>query len=624
MCGIAGFIGRVSISEGRARLEALAGTLAHRGPDAKGFFQAMFDHGQRQIGLAHQRLSIIDLATGDQPMQSDTGQVQLVFNGEIYNYKSLRSELQAKGLVFRTSSDTETVLRAYEVYGFDCLSHFRGMFAFAIWDGDRQQLFMARDRYGEKPLFFAHVEESFVFASEMKAFLAWPGFVPRLDHDTLPLFLQYRYAPGPATLLSGIRKLLPGCYGVWRDGHYVEHRYYRPPDAQIVNASAREDDASERYLAKLDESVELMMASDVSYGAFLSGGIDSSAIVALMAAHSGQPVKTFSVGFEEAGYSELAYAGQVAQHFATDHHELSISGRDVAEWLPYAAYLRDNPIAEPADIPMLLLAREAHHSVKMVLTGEGSDESLGGYPKHVFERRVGAYQRIPRAVRRWMVEPVVDALPYSARRVRTAALAMGEERFTERMPRWFGALSADEVEQLLGDTPCLNGARYPFESDPDNSPLRRILYFDQTSWLPDNLLERGDRMTMAASIESRMPFMDHELIEVASSMPDTMRVGHGTTKRVLRMAMQKILPTEILERPKVGFTMPVHIWLREGLKELLQQQLLAGDSVSAQLLDRPILERLVREHLTCRRNHEKTLWMLLNFELWSKRFGVQV
>lgn len=624
MCGIAGFIGRLSVAEGRARLEALAGTLAHRGPDARGFFQAMFDHGERQIGLAHRRLSIIDLATGDQPMQSDSGRTQLVFNGEIYNYKALRSALEAKGLTFRTTSDTETVIRAYEIYGVDCLSHFRGMFAFAIWDGDRKQLFVARDRYGEKPLFFAHLDEHFVFASEMKAFLAWPGFVPRLDHETLPLFLQYRYAPGPATLLGQIRKLMPGCYGIWRDGHYVEHRYYRPPDAQAASAMAREDDASERFLAKLDESVELMMASDVPYGAFLSGGIDSSAIVALMATHSGKAVKTFSVGFDEAGYSELAYAGQVAQHFGTDHHELSISGRDVAEWLPEAAYLRDNPVAEPADIPMLLLAREAHRSVKMVLTGEGSDESLGGYPKHVFERRVGAYQRIPRAIRRWVVEPVVDALPYSSRRVRTAALSMGEERFTERMPRWFGALSAAEVEQLLGDAPCLNGARYPFESDPHNSALRRILYFDQTSWLPDNLLERGDRMTMAASIESRMPFMDHELIEFASSLSDSMRVGHGTSKRVLRMAMKQVLPVDILERPKVGFAMPVHIWLREGLKDLLQQQLLTGDSISARLFDRSILERFVREHLTSRRNHEKTLWMLLNFELWARRFDVQI
>ena len=369
-----------------------------------------------------------------------------------------------------------------------------------------------------------------------------------------------------------------------------------------------------------------MMDSEVPYGAFLSGGLDSSAIVAAMAARGGPPVRSFAVGFEEAGYSELAHAARVARHVGATHTEIMLSQREVIDWLPRIAGLRDAPVSEPADVPMYLLARAASRSVKMVLTGEGSDEALGGYPKHVYERLAAAYLALPRGLRRRVVEPLVQALPYGARRIKVAVQALGVEAFEDRMPRWFGALATEQVLALCGRLPqrLRNGASFPFESAHDASALRRILYFDQTSWLPDNLLERGDRMTMAASIEARLPFMDHELIELAASLPDRQRVQGTATKRVLRAAVAQRLPAAVLARPKVGFRMPIHLWLRGELRGLLVDALLGPDAASRALLDRAVVQRHVDEHLQGRQNHEKPLWMLLNFELWLRQSGLSV
>jgi asparagine synthase (glutamine-hydrolysing) len=617
MCGIAGFVHRGGRGDLSAVLAGMADSIAHRGPDDAGFFEAQA--GEWRVGLAHRRLSIIDLSTGHQPLGNEDGAIQIVFNGEVYNFQELRDELIAKGHRFATHSDTETIVHAYEEWGDACVERFRGMFAFAIWDAPRQRLFLARDRYGKKPLFLREADGTLLFASEIKAILAFPGVPREVDTAAVREYFAYRYVPAPATLFRGIRKLMPGCRAIWEKGRLTETRYFHPADQAKRIESPVAGDVVGGFLDALDEAVRIRMISDVPFGAFLSGGIDSSAVVGLMSRHSSQPVKTFSVGFSEAAYSELGYAKTIAEQFHTDHHELTVSQDHLMQHLPALVRYRDAPVAEPSDIPIYLLSQEARKTVKMVLTGEGSDEFLGGYPKHVFERYVRPYQLLPGLVRHGLIEPLVGALPYRFRRAKTAIVNLGLERFEERMPRWFGALSARERETLVALRPAEQLAPgVQFDTAEANSPLRRILYFDQTSWLPDNLLERGDRMTMAASLEARMPFMDHELAAFVSALPDEYRVRGRTTKWILREAMKRLLPPEILERPKVGFRVPVNEWFRGSMREYLYDHLTGSDSRTLQYYRKPALDKVLDEHVSGRQNHEKLLWCLLNLEIWHR------
>lgn len=623
MCGIAGFITHVQLPDAPIILHRMTGAIAHRGPDDEGFLQAYTRDSRFFVGLGHRRLSIIDLSTGHQPMCNEDASIHIVFNGEIYNFEELRHDLMARGHHFTTASDTETIVHAYEEFGEACVERFRGMFAFAIWDAARERLFLARDWFGKKPLFITEQNGNLLFASEIKSLLVFPGFRAEVDHNAVWDYLAYRYVPGPATLFSGIRKLAPGSYAVWEGGELREHRYSSPPDRYPWSQATLPADPVGRFLEILDESVRIRMVSDVPFGAFLSGGIDSSAVVGLMARHSSLPVKTFSVGFSEAQYSELGYAAVIARQFRTDHHELTVSQNHLMDELPALVRFRDPPIAEPSDIPIYLLSQEANRSVKMVLTGEGSDEFLGGYPKHVFERYAACYQVLPNFFRQGLIEPLTHALPFRFRRAKTAIVNLGLSNRQDRLPRWFGALSYKERQELAAFRPSAeykNGIQ--FETPAENSFLRRILYFDQTSWLPDNLLERGDRMTMAASIEARMPFMDHELAAYVSSLPDNFRVRGRQTKWVLREAMKRLLPAAILERPKVGFRVPVNEWFRGPMRNFLYDHLTGQDSLTAHYYQRDVLERLLNEHVNGRQNHEKLLWSLLNLEIWHRQYFV--
>ncbi|MGA7538171.1 MAG: asparagine synthase (glutamine-hydrolyzing) [Steroidobacteraceae bacterium] len=622
MCGIAGYLA-AGHRDLDSTLRKMAAALAHRGPDDEGFFEAVTRDGQQRVGLAHRRLSIIDLSTGHQPMSNEDGSVQIVFNGEIYNFPSLRDELIAKGYAFRTRSDTETILHAYEEWGAECIARLRGMFAFAIWDANRQRLLLVRDRYGKKPLFLYQAGDLLVFASEIKAILEVPGVARRVDRAALWDYFAYRYVPAPATLLAGIRKLMPGSYLLCDRGAVVERRYFVPDDGEPSAGNPPEGDPVSVFLEQLDEAVRVRMISDVPFGAFLSGGIDSSAVVAMMSRHSSQPVKTFSVGFAESAYSELGYARTIATQFHTDHHEMTVSQEHLMEHLPALVRYRDAPVAEPSDIPIYLLAREARRTVKMVLTGEGSDEFLGGYPKHVLERYVGAYQRVPAPVR-GLLEPLCRSLPYGFRRAKTAVANLGLADPCERLPRWFGALSAPERRRLTRlEAPPLNHPPPPWcDASTGNSALRAILFFDQTSWLPDNLLERGDRMTMAASLEARMPFMDHQLAAFVSRLPDEWRVRGLTTKRILREAMRRVLPAAILERPKIGFRVPVNAWFRGSMRGYLTDHLLGADSRTRDYYRPQALRGYLDEHAHGRQNHEKLLWSLLSLEIWHRELGL--
>ncbi|MBI3526275.1 MAG: asparagine synthase (glutamine-hydrolyzing) [Betaproteobacteria bacterium] len=622
MCGIAGWIAKPADNLNEAILASMLKAIAHRGPDGEGSFVARNAVCGHDVFLGHRRLAIIAPEGARQPMEEPACGLVLIFNGEIYNFRELRKELIGLGYSFALDSDTEVLLRAYQHWGTDVAARLRGMFAFAVWDASRKRLFLARDRFGEKPLFIHEDQRGLFFASEIKALLRVPGAHGPVNLDAVWDYLAYRYVPGPKTLFAGIRKLMPGTALIWEQGKVREVRYWSAPDRQPLDKAASAKLIAGDFLARLDEAVSAQMVSDVPFGAFLSGGLDSSSIVALMTRHCSR-VNTFSVGFEEARYSELKYAAEVARTFGTTHHELVVSPRNLIERLPALVAYRDAPVSEPSDIAINMLASEASRKVKMVLTGEGSDEILGGYPKHLVERFASGYQVLPGYVRNRLIGPLAHALPFGFRRVKTAVTNLNIDDWRERYVRWFGALDAGERERL--SVLKLNGTHAadapPFDAAPGNSTLRRILYFDQTSWLPDNLLERGDRMTMAASIESRVPFLDHELAAYVSSLPDNFRVRGLKTKWILREAGKQIIPESILKRPKVGFRVPVDQWFREGMRDFLLEHLQGCSSMTRIYYDPKVLDGMLADHIQGRQNHEKLLWSLLNLEIWRRQYA---
>jgi asparagine synthase (glutamine-hydrolysing) len=626
MCGIAGCLHRAESAVNPAVITAMTTAIAHRGPDGSGQCAVASSDGAWRGFLGHRRLAIIDLAGGVQPMEDVNQRAALVFNGEIYNFREIRRDLEAEGCQFKTNSDTEVLLAAYLAWGSGCVGRLRGMFAFAVWDRVRDRLFLARDRFGKKPLYlWEDGKGGLAFASEIKALLAHPMVPAQLDRASVLDYLTWRYVPGPHTLFAGIRKLPPAHWALWEKGRLTEVSYWAPPDAGELPSDSALTDPVGTFTNVLDDCVAVRMVSDVPFGAFLSGGIDSSSVVALMSRHSSLPINTFSVGYAEAHYSELRYASVVAKHFGTNHHELVIKAEDVISDLPDLTYFRDAPVAEPADVPISRLSREAARTVKMVLTGEGSDEVLGGYPKHRGEKWVVLYQRlVPPVVHRRMVMPLIESLPYDFRRTKTVAACIGLADPHMRLPRWFGAFSPAEIGKLYAlDAPLRDMDPAPFAVARGQSPLRRILVFDQASWLPDNLLERGDRMTMAASIEARMPFMDETLALLLARLPDSWRVSGFTGKRVLRRAMADILPREVLARPKVGFRVPVEEWFRGRLRGWVDDLLLGPQSLTRDWYHRERLRRLVESHAAGRQNHEKALWMLVTLELFQRRYRLE-
>jgi asparagine synthase (glutamine-hydrolysing) len=623
MCGIAGFILRESRPNAQLRLKAMSDSIRHRGPDGEGFFHASIDNSGHAVGLGHRRLAIIDLAGGDQPMSHQDAGVTLIYNGEIYNFDLLRRELETLGHRFRTRSDTEVLLNAYVEWGPDCVVRLRGMFAFALWDQPRGRLLLARDHFGKKPLYIYQDREKLLFGSEIKALLAFGEVETSLDRASIADYLVYRYVPGPHTLFAGIRKLPPGSYALWRNGELRETRFYLPPYGAVPTEAEPVAHPLQAFEETLDTAVRIRMVSDVPYGAFLSGGLDSSTIVALMTRHSGQPVNTFSVGFREARYSELPYARMIAKQFETRHSELLVSADDLMQHLPTLIHHGDAPVAEASNIPIYLISKEAARSVKMVLTGEGSDELLGGYPKHSAERFAALYRAImPPALHGRVIEPLVRLLPYDFRRIKIMMATIGIADAEERLPRWLGALSFAERDRLLATVLHRAVDPQPFEASPRRSALERMLYFDQTSWLPDNLLERGDRITMAASIEARMPFMDTELAALAAGLPDRWRIRGFVQKYVLRRLMRDRLPREILGRPKVGFRVPINEWFRGSMRAFVRDHLTGPDTLANEICDRREVERVLTEHESGRQNHEKLIWALLNLELFQRQFGL--
>jgi asparagine synthase (glutamine-hydrolysing) len=593
-------------------------TIIHRGPDDDG---RLVDH---ELAMGMRRLSIIDLVDGKQPMFDCSARYGIVFNGEIYNYRELQGDLESRGHKLSTHSDTEVIIHLFEEHGPECVHQLRGMFAFAIWDNRERELFIARDRLGIKPLYYTEAEGCLIFASEIKALLDHPAVGANLDHRSLSQYLSLKYVPAPNTMFAGIRSLEPGHSLYVRNGQAEISRYWDISFKKNKPIKTDEEYAEE-LLHLLRESVELRLRSDVPFGAFLSGGLDSSIIVALMAEVMEEPVKTFSVGFSQAGYQdELPYARQVADHFGCEHHSFEITARDFLDNVENVLWHMDQPISDHATVATYMLAKQARQHVKMVLTGEGGDELFAGYARYEGERFSSVSNVIPAPIGQ-LIRSGVRLLP-GLRRVKTAIDALTIKDEATRFANWFPMLSDDmKAELLTGSMAELRaGAANVFRDCLDRSdatdPLDRMLYTDSKLWLPDFLLLRGDKLTMANSLEARVPLLDHKLVEFAASLPTRMKLRGRTRKYLLKKAGSTLLPASIVNRKKQGFPIPIDHWLRNEARGLVNDMLCPRITRQRGLFDPGYVSKLVTDHESGNFNYSKEIWGLVSVEMWMQQF----
>jgi asparagine synthase (glutamine-hydrolysing) len=623
MCGIAGIVGfdpRERVDGDR--LARMRDMLRHRGPDGEGSWT------EGPVGLAHRRLSIVDVAGGAQPMPNEDGSVWIVCNGEIYNHSELRSWLQARGHRFRTRSDTESIVHLYEEEGERCVERLRGMFAFALWDRKRGRLILARDRLGIKPLYYARTDRELLFASEIKAILAAGRIRPELDATVLPEFLATRFVAGEPTFFRGVRKLLPGRILSWSAGDgFRQRRYWCLPTEIREDAAPLEEEARE-VRARLESAVRIHLMSDVPLGLFLSGGIDSSGLAALMAPMADRPIRTFSVGFAEPGASELAYARLAAAAVGAEHREVVVSPGEFFDALPRLVWHEDEPISFASSVPLYFVSRLARQHVKVVLTGEGADELFLGYDRYrvtAWNERLGsAYDRLVPAALRGGVRRATRALPRPLRRYASRtflALPPGpRSRFFENFAVFPVALQRrllSRKDLLEARDPYAEGMRR-FERAPGGI-LDRMSHADLQTYLVE-LLMKQDQMSMAASIESRVPFLDHEFVEHVVAMPGRYKLRGLRTKAVLRKALEGLVPRPILTRRKMGFPVPLGSWLRGPFRGVVEDLVLGPRALGRGLFEPSAVRRLVAEHRAGLADHGDRLWLLLNLEIWQRVF----
>ena len=619
MCGICGVYNMQSGEPvARALIEQMTALIDHRGPDDSGF------HLDDNLALGFARLSIIDLSGGHQPMCNETGDVWVIFNGEIWNYKALRQSLLEKGHSFRTSSDTETIVHAYEEYGVDCIAHLHGMFGLAIWDRPRRRLLLARDRVGKKPLYYTSVNGNLLFASEIKSLLCHPSVRREADVQALADFLSVRYVPGPATLFAGVYKVLPGHWLLCEDGAIKEGCYW---DFTFGEPKKR---PFEDYVRGIREhitiAVQERLMADVPLGAMLSGGIDSSIITGVMSQLMDEPVTTFSVGFDVEGFNELPYARLVSKHFGTEHHELVVTGSDLTQYWPLLTWHRDEPVSEPSDLGVYLISKLARQHVKVVLSGEGGDELFAGYPKYVVDWAAKYYRLLPAAVRHRLFAQLLDRLPYNMRTLKMVGHVLSEPA-PQRWMMWFGVFNGQMKNDLLSE-------RTKMSIDPDSSrvfqrwiqgnrqrdDLSSMLYLDTKIWLPDNLLMKADKMTMATSLESRLPLLDYRLIEYAASIPSNVKVKPLQAKYLFKRAYADFLPEAVLTRKKMGFNVPAGVWFRKGQRQLISRLLLSERARSRGFLNNDFVAAILRDHIEGRAQYTNPLFILASLELWFRIF----
>lgn len=623
MCGICGVYdySRGEPTDGHLLGEMLT-VIHHRGPDDEGIYR------DRGVALGMRRLSIIDLSGGKQPMSSEDGSIVVVYNGETYNYQQLTERLRRSGHVFSSASDTEVIVHLYEELGEDCVHELRGMYAFALWDARRQRLLLVRDRLGIKPLYYTQVDGKLIFGSEIKALLQHPAVQPRLDPEGLSNFLSLKYVPAPQTMFAGILALPPG-HLLTCDAEGITVRpYWDLSFARNEDGRRSEESYAEQLEELLRESVRLELVSDVPFGAFLSGGLDSSTVVALMSQFLDAPVKTFSVGFEGDGaaYSELPYARLVADRYQTDHHEVIVTPHDLIELAEKVVWHLDQPIADEAALANYKVAELASRHVKMVLTGEGGDELFAGYARYSGEKLSSIFQKVP-APARSLVLSATERLP-GLRRPKIALYALAQTEEVTRLTNWFplfnrerkAALLSPDFKRELGDVTSDHVFANQLARTDARDPLSRMLYVDTKLWLPDDLLARGDKTSMAASLEARVPLLDHKLVEFAAALPPHFKLRGLTRKYLLRKVSRKWLPAEIIDRKKKGFPIPIAVWFRKEARTFLRD-LLSPETVRRRgLFDPAYVERLLDDHDRGHADHGSLLWGLVNVELWHRIF----
>lgn len=616
MCGIAGYINTDREQPVDSRVvEQMCSVIHHRGPDEWGLWC------DGPVGIGMKRLQIIDLSGGRQPMANDDKSMQIVFNGEIYNHLELRRELEQKGYRFRTSSDTEAILRMYEEYGEGCVQRLRGMFAFAIWDTRNNSLFIARDRLGKKPLHYLCDHQKLVFGSEIKSLLQHPDVRAEVNRPAIVPYLGCGYVPDPESMFKGIKKLPPAHILTWRQGEFTVKRYwdisYQP------DYSKTEQQWLDETEVLLEEAVKIRLMSDVPLGAFLSGGIDSSLVVALMARNMGSPVKTFSIGFDEAKYNELPYARLVAQRYGTDHHE-EIVRPDAEEVIPYLIRMFDEPFADSSAIPTYYVSRLARRHVTVALSGDGGDEVFGGYDRYLDSSLSNRTDLLPPELRwalfglpaRLLPEtfPGINLLRYLA--------ADQDERYLMKMTKGLsavqgGVFSADLIREAGGGDPAV----------PLRSILKRVggldsvtrrQYLDSLTYLPGDIMTKVDRATMFVSLEARAPFLDHCLVEFSATMPVGYKVQGRILKYILKQLARKLLPTELIDRPKMGFALPVAQWINTQWFEMSQDLVLGERACKRGIFNSAYLEKIMAEHRRGRRDHSYIIWTLMVLEMWHR------
>lgn len=631
MCGIAGFVSTTPLSTPRSWeqvLSKMTGAIAHRGPDDSGFYV------DEWAFLGHRRLSVIDLATGHQPMTSESSNLWITYNGEIFNHADLRPELERAGHRYFSRSDTEMILHAYEEYGANCLQRFRGMFSFALWDHQTRRLFCARDRLGIKPFYYYWDGRWFAFASEIKALLEHPAISASFDDSLLPEYLAFGYTSDDRTLFSGIRKLMPGHFlrlDLTAERPEPEiRRYWDVPAPDPNEVPRREEEWIAECRTRLEETVRLRLMSDVPLGMFLSGGVDSSAIAALMKRMVSGPVETFAVGYRETAYSELGFARQVSEVIGTEHREVTIGIEDFFNSLPRLIWQEDEPITWPSSISLYFVSKLASERVKVVLTGEGSDELFGGYDRYrhfLFNTRwMNIYRWVPAPLRRTLRAQLAGSGLLSASLRRKAMHTfLGRDNTLEslQLDNLYCAFSHYEQQRLLlnpAPSEVVYGTfRKYWGATQDSSLLRRMLYADQKTYLVE-LLMKQDQMSMATSIESRVPFLDHPLVEFAARVPDSLKIRGNTGKYIFKRAVADLLPHDIIYRKKMGFPTPLRDWLLDGRAEPLYALLRSGDGLLARYSNRPALDALIERHRAGVEDATDRIWRLLNLQLWGEVF----
>jgi asparagine synthase (glutamine-hydrolysing) len=626
MCGIVGIAGSSGRPVDDVVLRSMNDALWHRGPDDEGYLV------RERIGLGMRRLSIIDVVGGRQPIHNEDKSVWAVFNGEIYNHDELRDDLQRRGHHFYTRSDTETLVHLYEEYGDTGVTRLRGMFAYALWDERRNRLFLARDRFGIKPLYYGRFDGRLFFASELRAFHRVPGFPHDLNEASVQRYLAYLYVPGPETIWRDVVELPPAHYMVYEGGEAKEHQYW---DIQYrAERQPSPEEWRERFLAQFRSSVKSHLMSEVPLGALLSGGIDSSAMVGVMAQESGIRVKTFSIGYEGEGsfQDERAYARIVAERFGTEHREFVVSP-DVADLLPELVATMEQPFADSSVIPNYYISKLTRQHVTVALSGLGGDEIGGGYQRYLGMLWAERYGRLPKILRPRWLEVAVSRLPDvrsgrrwidQMKRFFATTRLESPDRYTAMVttfsavdrrqllvPDFLGRSERDNTEALV---------RRVFHSGDADCVLHAAMLADLRSYLPGDLLALADRVSMRHSLEVRVPFLDHPLVELMASVPANLKV-HGRTKKVLmREAFRGLLPSSILGRRKVGFSVPLALWLRTDLRETLQEILSESEVRRLGYLSYPEVERIKTAHLAGRENHESKLWALMNLVCWHRQW----